>query len=114
MYKITNNDDIIDSRDIIERIEELESGCDEDAAELLTLQKLAEEASDYCEEWIYGATLVRDSYFVDYARELADDIGAINSDNHWPLYCIDWDQAARDLKMDYTPVNFDGVTYWVR
>lgn len=27
---------------------------------------------------------------------------------------VDWERAARELQMDYTPVEFDGVTYWVR
>lgn len=69
---------------------------------------------DYAEDWLYGAQLIRDSYFTEYAQELADDIGAINSDAGWPNSCIDWDQAARELKQDYTSIAFDGVTYWVR
>ena len=32
----------------------------------------------------------------------------------WPNTCIDWDQAAGELKMDYSAVDFDGVTYWIR
>lgn len=27
---------------------------------------------------------------------------------------IDWERAAEELRMDYTAVDFDGVTYWVR
>jgi hypothetical protein len=27
---------------------------------------------------------------------------------------IDWEQAAYELKQDYTEVNFDGVSYWIR
>lgn len=45
---------------------------------------------------------------------LAEDIGAIPSEYTWPASCIDWDQASRELQMDYTAVDFDGVTYWVR
>lgn len=63
---------------------------------------------------MYGATLVRDSYFEDYARELAEDCGLIQRDAHWPNDCIDWERAARELQMDYTSVEFDGVEYWVR
>lgn len=122
---ISNSDDVIDSRDVIARIEELESidGIedkinnleeDEDAKELVALRELVGEAADYAPDWKYGATLVRDSYFKDYAQELAEDIGAINRDATWPNTCIDWDQAARELRMDYTSVEFDGVTYWVR
>jgi hypothetical protein len=85
-----------------------------DYEELKALKALSEEAEAYAPDWRYGATLIRDSYFKRYAEELADDIGAINSDATWPNNCIDWDHAARELQMDYTSVEFDGVTYWVR
>ena len=127
---ISNFDDVIDSRDVIARIEELESKllnedgeidtANEDenyrdaCGELAALQALADEASGYAADWRYGETLIRDSYFKDYAMELAEDIGAINRDATWPNTCIDWDQAARELKMDYSAVGFDGVTYWIR
>lgn len=151
---ISNRDDVIDSRDVIERIEELEGERDdlaqahrdalsdlreakdpgdedlqEDADraqrdleawdadygdELKALQSLAEEAGGYSPDWRYGATLVRDSHFKDYAMQLADDIGAVPRDLSWPATCIDWDQAARELQQDYTEVDFDGVSYWVR
>lgn len=64
-------------------------------------------------DW-YPVTLIRDSYFKTYAQELADDIGAIDANATWPNTCIDWDRAARELRMDYTSVSFDGVDYWVR
>ena len=35
---------------------------------------------------------------------MAEDLGAIDPNAGWPLYCIDWDQAARDLRMDYTEI----------
>lgn len=34
----------------------------------------------------------------DYAQELAEDIGAISRDAQWPLYCIDWERAWRELE----------------
>ncbi|MBK6906309.1 MAG: hypothetical protein IPH08_04070 [Rhodocyclaceae bacterium] len=118
--EIDNSADTIDSRDIIDRIEYLrneEGGdqfTDEEAAELAALTALAEEAEGYCDDWQYGATLIRESYFEDYAQEMASDIGAINNDYGWPLNCIDWEQAARELKQDYTSFDFDGVTYYGR
>lgn len=166
MADISNSDDVIDSRDITDRIEELESergdlesaveaaqeALDEaeeaakgdetgettadvnsasmaleDASqalrefddspageELATLRKLAEDGANYADDWEYGVTLIRDSYFQEYAEELADDIGAIDKKAGWPLNCIDWEAAADQLKMDYTAIEFDGVTYWVR
>jgi antirestriction protein len=138
--EISNFDDIIDSRDVIARIEALESDIEtlaemreretlteeeqgelrdlaatveDNAGELAILRALAEEGNGVG-DWEFGATLIRDSYFVDYAQELAEDIGALPADAGWPAYCIDWERAARDLQMDYTSVDYDGVTYWVR
>jgi antirestriction protein len=114
---IDNSQDIIDSRDVIARVEELrdmESRDQDETDELAALEALAKDAESYSDDWEYGATLIRDSYFKEYAMELADDIGAIDKDASWPCNCIDWDQAARELRMDYTAVEFDGVTYWVR
>jgi antirestriction protein len=115
---ISNHDDIIDSRDVIARIEyltDLGSDADDDEkAELVALVSFAKEGADYSPDWADGETLIRDSYFVEYAQELAEDIGAVDSGASWPNTCIDWEQAARELKMDYSAIEFDGVTYWVR
>ncbi|KKL11232.1 hypothetical protein LCGC14_2547890 [marine sediment metagenome] len=122
--EITNSQDTIDSRDIIERIEYLgdlkertelegDSFDEDEEAELTNLRALTEEASDYS-EWEFGVTLINDSYFQEYAQELAEDIGAISSDAQWPLGCIDWEWAAKELQMDYTAADFDGVTYLFR
>jgi hypothetical protein len=86
---------------------------DEESEELRVLLALQEDAGS-CDDWHYGATLIRDSYFETYAQELADDIGAVNADATWPNNCIDWERAARELQQDYISVEFDGVTYWVR
>lgn len=117
------NSDIIDSRDVIERIWELralrdehagtDGWTDEDRAELEDLEALASEG-EAAADWIYGETLIRDSYFEEYARDLAEDIGAIDRDAAWPLSYIDWGGAARALRMDYFSVEFRGVTYWIR
>lgn len=126
---ISNSDDLIDIRNVIERVEELEDqlgpmdeadGTDQDERlELATLVALLDECKGNGgdEQWRgdwYPITLIRDTYFEDYARELAEDIGAIKDDASWPYTCIDWERAARELQMDYTAIEFDGVTYWVR
>ena len=122
---VSNSDDIIDSRDVIARLAELESLLsyseeepevwDDDLQdELESLKALAEEAEGYAADWQYGEALIRDSYFEDYARQLAEDIGAIKDDAGWPNSYIDWERAAEALQMDYTSVDFDGVTYWIR
>ncbi|KKL86611.1 hypothetical protein LCGC14_1942930, partial [marine sediment metagenome] len=84
-----------------------------DLAELLAELKGYGGDHQWKGDW-YPVTLIRDSYFKEYAQELADDIGAIDSDLTWPNNCIDWDQATRELQMDYSTVEFDGITYWYR
>ena len=135
MSGIENYEAIIDVRDIIERVEALEEtsngsvmdgsagaeyeGHEDDHEEYAALKALLDElkGNGGDEQWRgdwYPITLIRDSYFVTYAQELADDIGAINADIQWPYSCIDWDKAAWELRMDYTSVEYDGVTYWYR
>ena len=125
--------DIIDVRDIIARIEELDSvletpiedgvWSDEDrkdaASELRLLTVLMEdlEGMGGDEQWRgnwYPVTLINNMYFKTYAQELAEEIGAVDTDAKWPNNCIDWDMAARELKHDYSIVLVDGNTYWTR
>lgn len=82
--------------------------------ELDNLKKLAEECEGYSSDWKYGETLIRDSYFVEYAEQLADDIGAIDNNAKWPLNHIDWEAAAEELQYDYTMIDYDGINYWIR
>ena len=162
MIRIDNRQNIIDSRDVISRIEELEverdafqtiltgtletladaqddtSALDEheiaelkkavrsagddltnwdtsdDAEELRVLQLLDSEGRDASSEYVHGEPLIRDSYFEEYAQQLAEDTGAISSDLTWPKNCIDWERAAAELQYDYTTVNFDNEIYWIR
>lgn len=85
----------------------------DEATEYKALKELEEQAEGYS-VWKYGAQLIRESYFTDYAQQLAEDIGAVNADATWPNNCIDWDQAARELEVDYTRVDFDGVDFLFR
>ena len=94
--------------------ESLREWDEEYGEELAVLVKLNEQGESYGADWGHGATLIRDSYFEDYAKELANEIGAIDSKAGWPNNCIDWERAARELQQDYTCISFDGVDYWVR
>jgi len=40
-----------------------------------------------------------------FAENLAEEIGAIDSNATWPNTCINWEQAARELMYDYTESN---------
>lgn len=86
----------------------------ETAEQYLALKALAEDAEESVSDWRYGETMVRESYFRDYARQLAEDVGAIDSNTRWPNNCIDWERAARELRADYRTLAFKGVTYLCR
>ena len=62
----------------------------------------------------FPVTFIRDSYFEDYAEELAEEIGAIPKESAWPTSHIDWKAAARALQWDYTSGEYNDVTYWAR
>jgi hypothetical protein len=118
---ITNTDDTIDLRDVIARFEEIEEEQtdDEEIAEFMQLKQLLDDCKGHGgdEQWRgdwYPVTLIRDSYFENYAQELAEEVDAVSSDAKWPYTCIDWEKAARELQYDYTSVGFGDVTYWYR
>jgi hypothetical protein len=127
--EIDNNEQIIDSRDVVERITflrneiaDLELNDNEFTDEIenlkeeLTKLKILDEdgRNEFSEEWEYGVGLIHEDYFVEYAEQLAEDIGAIDKSAGWPSNYIDWDAAASALKVDYNPIDFDGETYWAR
>lgn len=83
--------------------------------ELAKWQKAFEEAGvDFEGQKENDPTMIPDEDFEDYAQELAEDTGMISRETQWPLTCIDWEQASRELKMDYSSVEVDGTEYWFR
>ena len=136
MAHVSNTADTIDIRDVIDRVEELRDSRDEydgfhntpgawakiddgEPEELKALESFLGECRgnggghQWEGDW-YPVTLIRDSYFTQYARELAEELGSVNGQEGWPLNCIDWEQAASELQQDYTGIEFDGVTYYCR
>lgn len=132
-----NSADILDTRDLIARIEELRTereSAEEEASEghaawnfgaeereeLATLESFLEEMKGYGgdEQWEgdwYPVTLIRDSHWQEYAQDYAEEIGDPDMrEAGWPYNCIDWEKAARELQMDYGSAELDGVTYWYR
>jgi len=91
----------------------------EEREELATLTALLDELrgnggdEQWRGEW-YPVTLIRQTYFPDYAEELAEDIGAINREAVWPTNHIDWKAAVDELLIDYSEVKYDGVAYYYR
>jgi DNA repair exonuclease SbcCD ATPase subunit len=86
----------------------------EEEKELADLKAFKDELEDYC-DWKHGETLIHKDARVDYAEQLAQDLGTISGDQPWPLNHIDWKAAAEELfKYDYTYADLSGDTYYVR
>lgn len=121
---ITNQDETIDSREIIERIEELVGDLEdghlpederEELEALINLRAQCEHVSD----WSYGETLIRADYFVEYIEELIHDCYELPKEltsGAWPYrhIKIDYEAAAEEAKTDYEEVDFDGQSYYIR
>ena len=115
--EITGGEDILDPRDIAERLKYLTR--ERDRLESPQLDEFLEDEIDALQEVVdegIDDTLVHEDYFREYAEELAVDIGAIahGQRDHWPYTCIDWEQAADELKQDYSVIDIRGGTYYSR
>ena len=82
----------------------------EEQEELADLDNLESEITD----WRHGESMIPESEFEDYARELAEMDDLDQKASRWPYTCIDWEKAADDLKQAYTPVSYQGEDYFVR
>ena len=86
----------------------------EEYDELQELIRVDKECSLYAPEWEDGVTLINIDKFTEYTQQYARDIGVASDDETWPYTCINWDEAADELAMDYTTVEFYGTTYLYR
>lgn len=58
-----------------------------------------------------GITLIRENYFEEYCQEWYGEVygeGLINA----PGLVIDWEKTAKNLRQDYTSIEFDDTTFW--
>lgn len=133
--EFSENDDVVDSRDIIARIEYLRAFLadlpdnvspetydpDDDkrgdrseaVKEYDELRELESMGESYAPDWSHGETLINEDYFTTYAEELVKDIGDLPQEI--PAYiAIDWEATAQNLKVDYTEISFRGSTFLIR
>ena len=110
MDNITNSDDVIDSRDILDYIEKYKNDKDfED--EVKALQSIVKQYaySDCIRDFEFGVTFIRDSYFEDYMWDFF--FGYNQVDEAVEVY-IDIKTLASHQQANYDAVDFDGVHYW--
>ncbi len=128
--------DVIDVRDIIARVLELRDERDEyndkmgspdawhsvpdgEPDDLAMLEGILSELAgcggdeEFDGDW-YPVQLVAESYFQEYTQNLAEECGMVATNARWPMTCIDWEQAALELQMDYSYILIRGFTYWYR
>jgi hypothetical protein len=122
--------DIVGVRDIIDRVEEIEDAAGDtadpewkaanpdDAEELAKLWDILNNLAGYGGDeqfrgdW-YPGTLIRDSYFEDYCRDMLEDCGYIPRDlPEWIE--LDYEATALNMRVDYASIDIDDVTYWYR
>jgi hypothetical protein len=118
MEPITNDMDMIDSRDIINRVKEIDGNiCNGDNScidEMESLSNVIDQAED-CGDFEYGEGLIHKDYFTEYCQELCEDIGDVPRNLPWYIENhINWKGVAREMKQDYMEINFDGVSYFMR
>lgn len=132
---------MLDTRDLLERKEELEQQVVDSYNETFDedvyyedIDFESEEVEDWKEEWLdeiieisniesledeigsefkHGVELINEDEFENYVKELLEDCGYIPRD--FPSWIeIDWDSTANNVRSDYSEVKFDGVTYFYR
>lgn len=121
--KINENDNRINSLDVIKRIEWLNSELDnvkrvderivELSEELETLSAFASDGEGL-RGWSDGIDLINDGDMECYAKEYAQDLYGETALVEWPFMNIDWEQAADDLKLDMTCIEFDDTTFYTK
>lgn len=86
---------------------EAEDGCEDAKATLAQVKEIRED----CEH----STLIHHSDLHNWCADWAEEIGAIRGDEGWPLNCIDWHKAARELIYggDVSAVYFRGQVYYL-
>jgi hypoxanthine phosphoribosyltransferase len=114
MIDITNFDDVIDSRDILEYIEKYKD-VEDFEEKVKALQSIVEEYcdnyTDGLEDLKFGVFFIRDSYFEEYMSDYFFEVNQVDE----ALECyIDIEAFARDQQYDYASVNFRGIDYWYR
>ena len=83
------------------QIEELiASGFEREAIDAYLEAGISDDLKDF--EEAYSGKFDSDK---EFAQDMAEQVGDIPKDLHWPYTCIDWEWAGRELMYDYTEQN---------
>ena len=117
--------DVIDTRDLQDRLEEIQTElvlnleiltaeeAKELQAERAEILAVKEEVDGYAGDTFQdGVQLIAMEDFPEYIQELLEDTGDVPK---LPWYVeVDWAATADHLRVDYTEVEFEGTTYLFR
>lgn len=89
---------------------------DDELETIEEINKVEEEVDNYsADSFEFGTTLIAKSDFTEFCKEDLEDCGLLPKD--LPYFIennIDWDGVADNLMVDYTEVEYLGVTYLFR
>ncbi len=120
------NSNVFDSRDLIEYrnelVNELPENWEEQAENWVVPEEIehyqaingfCEELENHCPDLLHGATVIHEDYFMEYCQDLLDDCG--NIPKNFPTWIeIDWNKTTENMKVDYSGVEYNGETYYIR
>lgn len=103
-----------EAQEAAEKLQELES-------EGLDIGAVKAYIENYHQTWReFDTDQFQDSYqgewstFQEYAENLAEECGLVDSDAAWPNNCIDWERASRELFWDYWEADSPNGVYVFR
>jgi hypothetical protein len=118
-----DNLDFVENEDepLVMAVEEAQEALDQfnqsfDKDELDTLVEVNRDA-EHAPDWIYGTSLILESYFTDYIKDLIGDCYEEPKGlDSWPWnnMSMDWEAAAEEAKVDYFDIEVEGYTYFIR
>ncbi len=106
--EIENADEEDDQADLQSELDDLADDLTELESDAESIIALRDELDLYPEP-----TLINESHWTAYVEQLAEDIDGIDT-SAWPFNCIDWDQAAEQLSMDFSIITFEGTDFYIR
>ena len=110
-YKDNKLEEIAEKENEIQECEFEYKRYSEELAELEALKEEIESNSDECFEC--GIQLIHNNYIEDYLDGLLEDCGYLPKDlPHWIK--IDWQATYDNMKEDYTEIELNGNTFYIR
>ena len=110
-YDPEEGDDDVD--EALTALDEAEQELEHFNVEYSGIMREIEDAMEQISDWQYGETLIHERHFEEYVEEMLKDCGELPRDIPWYII-IDWEQTAKNVKMDYSEIDLNGHTYLAR